>query len=192
LARLNERHGATALFHTHSGDDLLGGAVWDLWLLLREFDPNRVAINFDTGHGSMSAGSGWTEAVRFARSHIRSLSLKDFRWQLQEVGGRQRWTAEICPPGQGMAPIREIFSYFQSTAFHGPAEVQFEYPIVVPGRSSPVSLMAFDVGKWQLEMPKSDFVALLNRDAAFYAALLHDTGLVPEAGNSPSNVRLTP
>jgi len=177
LVRLNERYGATALIHTHGG--MLAGAVWDTWLLVRDFDPNRIGINFDTGYGTMWAGRGWTEAVRFARPYIRSLSLKDFRWRLQEQPGRRQWLGEICPPGQGMVDFQEMFSYFQSTGFHGPAEVQFEYPIEVPGRAAPLDLMVGDVGTLQLAMPKADFIALLKRDADFYAARLRDTGLAP-------------
>jgi hypothetical protein len=77
--------------------------------------------------------------------------------------------------------FQEMLSYFQSTGFRGPVEVQFEYLVDVPGRSTPVSLMAVgaDVGKWKLEMPKADFVALLKRDADFYIARLQEVGLTP-------------
>jgi sugar phosphate isomerase/epimerase len=188
LARLNERYGATALFHTHSGE--IGGALWDLLLLLRDTDPDRVAINFDTGYGMVSTGSTWREAVRFARSRIRSLSLKDFRWRQVEQAGRRRWIAEICQPGQGMSDMREMLSYFQSTGFHGPAEVQFEYPFGMPGGAAPINLMAGDgsgdVGRWKLQMPKSDFVALMKRDVDYLAGLLRETGLTPASGITPS------
>jgi sugar phosphate isomerase/epimerase len=180
LARLNERYGATALIHTHGS--LVAGAVWDTWLLLRDLDPNRVAINFDTGYGMVQTGRGWMEAVRFARSHIRMLSLKDFRWRQQVKEGKSRWEPEICQPGQGMVDHNEMLAYFQSTGFHGPVEVQFEYPAVVPGRSAPISLMAYDVGDWKLEIPKSEFIALLQRDMDFYAARLRETGLAPASG----------
>lgn len=182
LARLNERYGATALFHTHGGH--VAGAAWDTWLLLRDFDPDRVAINFDTGLGMMQVGIGWKEFVQFARRHIGSLSLKDYHWQQQAQAGGGRWDAEICQPGRGVVDFRELFGYFQSTGFHGPAEVQFEYQIKVPGRSTPIGLVANSVGQ-KLEMPKADYVALLKRDADFYAARLRETGLAPMSGIAP-------
>jgi sugar phosphate isomerase/epimerase len=184
LVRLNERYGATALFHTHSGDDTVGGAVWDLWLLLRDFDPDRVAINFDAGHGTMAAGSGWTQAVRFVHGHIRSLSLKDFRWRPQGEGESRRWVAEICPAGAGMVNFQDVFGYFRSIGYRGAAEVQFEYPVAVPGRPQPISLMTGEVGKWKLEMPKADFMALLKRDGDYFAAQLQKAGLNPAADGS--------
>jgi sugar phosphate isomerase/epimerase len=178
LVQLNERYGATALFHTHAW--LNGGAVWDSWLLLRDFDPERIAINFDTGYGLASTGTSWREAIRFARRHIRFLSFKDFRWKQQTQNGRSQWAPEICRPGEGMVDFQEVLSYFQSTGFSGPVEIQFEYPIKVPGQSAAISLMAYDVGKWQLQIPKADFIALLKRDADFYAARLRETGLTPQ------------
>jgi sugar phosphate isomerase/epimerase len=180
LIRLNERYGATAVFHTH--DWVKGGAVWDSWLLLRDFDPERFAINFDTGYGVASTGTGWRAAIRFARRHIRFLSFKDFRWKQQTLNGHTEAVPEVCRPGEGVVPFNEMLSYFQSTGFNGPVEVQFEYPVTVPGQAAPISLMAYNVGKWQLQMPKADYIALLKRDADFYAAQLRETGLTPERG----------
>jgi sugar phosphate isomerase/epimerase len=180
LVKLNERYGATGVFHTHEW--LKGGAVWETWLALRDFDPERFAINFDTGYGVASTGTSWQAAIRFARKHIRFLSFKDFRWIKQTQNGRSEAVPEVCRPGEGTVNFREMFGYFQSTGFNGPVEVQYEYPIVVPGLSAPVSLMAFNVGKRKLEMPKADFIAVLKRDVDFYAALLRETGLSPERG----------
>lgn len=179
LVRLNERYGATALIHTHGG--LVAGAVWDTWLLLRDFDPERIGINFDTAYGTATTGNGWMEAVRFARSHIRFLSLKDFRWREQTQGG-PRWVPELCPAGEGVVDFREMFAWFHSVDFRGPAELQFEYPIPVPGSSRPMNLMAHNFGQWQLEIPKADFIALLKRDVDFYSARLQEAGQVPASG----------
>ncbi len=180
LVRLNERYGATGLYHTHEW--LKGGAVWETWLALRDFDPERFAINFDTGYGVASTGTSWQAAIRFARRHIRFLSFKDFRWKQQTQNGRAEAVPEVCRPGEGIVQFHEMLSYFQSTGFNGPVEVQFEYPVAVPGQSAPISLMAYNVGKWKLQMPKADYVALLKRDVDFYAGLLRETGLAPERG----------
>ena len=186
LVRLNERHGSMALFHTHAGIGKVGGAVWDLWLLLRDFDPKRVAINYDTGLGPMGSGLGWNTALRFVHRHIGSLSLKDYRWQPPaQSGGISE--PQICQPGEGVINFKELLGYFQSTGYDGPAEVQFEYPIGVPGRAGTINLMNnLAVGKWKLEMQKSDLVALLKRDADFYAARFLEVGLRPASGLPPA------
>ena len=36
-------------------------------------------------------------------------------------------------------------------------------------------MLGTDFGKWKLEMPKSQFVSLLQRDVKFYNALLAET-----------------
>jgi sugar phosphate isomerase/epimerase len=144
LVKLNERHGATAVIHTHIG--LVAGGVWDTWLLLREFDPERIGINFDSGYGTAGVGAGWMQAVQFARRHIRMLSLKDFRWR--------QTTPEICVPGQGVVDYAAVLGYFQSTDFRGPVEIQYEYPVAVAGRSKPFNLKDVVVGQGPLELPQ--------------------------------------
>jgi sugar phosphate isomerase/epimerase len=172
LVRLNERYGAGAVIHTHIG--LMAGGVWDTWLLVRDFDPERLGINFDTSYGTAGTGAGWLEALHFVRRHIRFLSLKDFRWQ--------KLKPEVCVPGQGVVDFQAALGYFQESGFHGPAEVQFEYPVPVAGSAMPMSMMAFNVGQWKLEIPKADFIALLRRDVDFYAGWLRRTGLSPASG----------
>ena len=36
LAKLNEKYGTTAMYHTHSGTGNIGGGVWDLWMVLKD------------------------------------------------------------------------------------------------------------------------------------------------------------
>jgi sugar phosphate isomerase/epimerase len=171
LVRLNDRYGSGAVIHTHVG--LKAGGVWDTWLLVREFDPERLGINFDTAYGTAGTGAGWMQAVHFARRHVRFLSLKDFRWQ--------QLKPEICVPGQGVVDFAAALGYFRDTDFHGPAEVQFEYLVPVAG-GKPMNLTNQNVDQWKLEIPKADFIALMKRDVDFYTAWLGKTGLSPASG----------
>jgi sugar phosphate isomerase/epimerase len=172
LVRLNERFNACAVIHTHVG--LKAGGVWDTWMLVRDYNPEHLGINFDTAYGTAAAGAGWLQALHFARRHIRFLSLKDFRWQ--------KMKPEICIPGEGVVDFPAVLGYFQESGFNGPAEVQFEYAVPVVGNAKPMSMMAFNVGQWKLEIPKQDFIALLKRDVDFYGEWLRKTGLSPALG----------
>src|SRR3984885_5076961 len=49
LAALNARYKCCAMYHTHSGVDLVGASFWDLHILLNEVDPNAAGGNFDIG-----------------------------------------------------------------------------------------------------------------------------------------------
>ena len=39
LAGLNEKYGTVVAYHTHSGAGNIGGNIWDLWEVIRGFDP---------------------------------------------------------------------------------------------------------------------------------------------------------
>jgi hypothetical protein len=41
-----------------------------------------------------------------------------------------------------------------------------------------VNLLGTNYGTWKLEMPKSQYVALLRRDVQFYSKALADAGLL--------------
>src|SRR5277367_2293420 len=60
LAELNKRYDATAMYHTHSGAGVVGASIWDLHIVLKDFDPDAVAVNYDIGHATIEGGfRGW-------------------------------------------------------------------------------------------------------------------------------------
>ena len=58
LVALNQKYGTTAMYHTHSGAGNIGGGVWDLWLVLKQFDRELVGLNYDLGHATIRAAAG--------------------------------------------------------------------------------------------------------------------------------------
>ena len=179
LAALNQKYGTTAMYHTHSGAGNIGGGAWDLWLVLKHFDRQLVGLNYDLGHAMIRGGTGWVESSRFAQPYIHGLSVKDFRWT-KGGGGRRAgaWSAEMVPGGEGMVDFTAMFAYFKSVGFAGPVELYQEYSVTVPGVDRPVNMLGTDFGKWKLEMPKSEYLALLKRDVAFYSSALTTAGLI--------------
>jgi len=180
LAALNEKYGTTAMYHTHSASGNIGGGVWDLWMVLKDFDPQFVGLNYDLGHATIRGGTGWVETSHFAHRHVRGLSLKDFRW-VKGGGGRRGtggWTAEMVPGGEGMVDFAGMLGYFKSAGFVGPVELYQEYSVPVPGRPEPVNMLGTDYGTWKLEMPKVDWISLLKRDVTFYSNALREAALI--------------
>jgi sugar phosphate isomerase/epimerase len=179
LARLNEKYGTTAMYHTHSATGNVGGGVWDLWMILKQFDPQLVGLNYDLGHATIRGGSGWLETSHFAHKYVRGLSVKDFRW-VKRTGARSTgaWSPEMVPGGEGMVDFKSMLSYFKSTGFAGPVELYQEYSVTVPGVAEPVNMLGTDFGKWKLEMPKSQYLSLLKRDVNFYTSVMTEAGLV--------------
>ena len=179
LLRLNEKYGTTAMYHTHSATGNVGGGAWDLWLALKDFDPQRVGLNYDLGHATIRGGSGWMETSRISHKFVHGLSVKDFRWVKRPgARGTGAWSPEMVPPGEGMVDFKGMLSYFKSVGFAGPVELYQEYSVNVPGVAEPVDMLGTDYGKWKLEMPKAQYISLLKRDVAFYSNALAEAGLL--------------
>jgi len=179
LADLNAKYGTTAMYHTHSASGNVGGGVWDLWMVLRNFDRELVGLNYDLGHATIRGGSGWVETSHFAHKYVHGLSVKDFRW-VKGTGNRSvgAWRAEMVPGGEGMVDFAGMLAYFKSVGFAGPVELYQEYSVTQPGAAAPINMLGTDFGKWKLEMSRAQYVVLLKRDVDFYTKALADAGLV--------------
>jgi len=95
LAALNERYKTCAMYHTHSGVGLVGASIWDLHLLLRDFDPAVVGVNYDVGHATIEGGiGGWIDSYRIVGPHVRGIAVKDFLWGRDAKG---LWRPEWMP-----------------------------------------------------------------------------------------------
>jgi sugar phosphate isomerase/epimerase len=178
LAKLNERTDTVAMFHTHSSG-AIGGAGWDLWMLMRDLDPRYIGLNYDLGHVTVKGGSGVQEGIRAAHRHIQALSVKDFHWVRRPDAqpGTWPWRNVFVRPGDGMVNFLDAFKYMKSVGFTGPFEQYYEYEVPVPGRAEPMNMLGTDYRKWKLEIPVQQFAAYLKRDVDFYTDVMRQAGL---------------
>jgi sugar phosphate isomerase/epimerase len=127
LAALNARYQACAMYHTHSGTGVVGAPIWDLYVLLKDFDPNAVAVNYDVGHATIEGGlGGWIDSFRITQPHLRGIAVKDFIWAKDARGS---WQAQWKPLGEGMVHFPEFFTMVADSGFSGPLQLHFEYPL---------------------------------------------------------------
>ena len=127
LASLNARYHATAMYHTHSGIRLVGASIWDLYLILQDFDPDSVAVNFDIGHATVEGGfGGWINSFDVIRPWLRGVAVKDFLWEKDAKSG---WTPAWKPLGAGMVRFPDFFEMLGGAGFNGPLQLHFEYPL---------------------------------------------------------------
>jgi sugar phosphate isomerase/epimerase len=127
LSQLNRRYGTTAIYHTHSGVGMVGASIWDLHIILKDFDPHYVAINYDIAHATIEGGlGGWINSFDIAKPHIRGIAVKDFIWS--KVAGSQ-WKAEFVPLGTGMVHLPKFIRMVKQSGFSGPLQLHFEYPL---------------------------------------------------------------
>ncbi len=151
LAELNAKYNVGAMFHTHSGVALVGARIWDLYLLLKDFDPKLVGVNYDIGHATIEGGfGGWIDSFRVTGPYLRGVAAKDFLWEKDPKGN---WKAEWKPLGQGMVKLQQFFDMLAKSGFEGPLQLHFEY-----------SLGGADSGNTKLSIPREEVFDAMKRD----------------------------
>ena len=179
IAKMNERHDALAMFHTHSGG-AIGGAGWDMWMLVKDYDPRYIGINYDIGHTTVKGGKSVPEQMRAMHKHIHAMSVKDFHWikRPNAAPNTWAWTNEFVPPGEGMVNFWDAFTYLKSINWTGPLEQYFEYTVPIPGTDRKMNMLGTNYKQWQLEIPENQFSAYLKRDVDFYKDVMRKCGYV--------------
>lgn len=163
LADLNARYKVGAMYHTHSGFDLVGAPIWDLHELLAGLDPAAVGVNYDIGHATVEGGfGGWIDSFRVTGPYLRGIAVKDFLW---EKDAQSRWRPAWKPLGQGMVNFPEFFDMVAATRFSGPLQLHFEYP-----------LQGAEEGLKKVNNPKEVFSAM-RRDLKQLRTYLSQAGL---------------
>jgi len=150
LAALNEKYKVCAMYHNHSGP-LVGAPVWDLWVLIKDFDPRWASSNFDIAHAVVEGGlGGWIDSTRLMAPFIRGVAIKDFYWGKNAKG---KWEPVWCPLGEGMVNFPEFFAMLKEAKFSGPVQLHTEYP-----------LGGVEDGAKTLTMDKSLILATIRKD----------------------------
>ncbi len=164
LAALNARYQAGAMYHTHSGVGLVGASIWDLYLVLKDFDPKAVGVNYDIGHATVEGGlGGWINSFRITGPHLRGVAVKDFLWQKDKKGN---WKDQFLPLGTGMCHLPQFFGMLAAARFAGPVQLHFEYP-----------LGGAESGKREISISKEEVFAAMKRDLLQLRGYLKDAAL---------------
>ncbi len=164
LAALNARYGVCSMYHTHSGVGVVGASIWDLWYLMRDLDPKAVGVNFDVAHAVIEGGiGGWIDSFKITGNHLRGIALKDFAWEKDAKGA---YRAQWKPIGEGMVKLPEFFGMVARTAFDGPLQLHYEYPL--GGANS---------GSRNITIPKEDVYAAMKKDLDRVRGMLATSGL---------------
>ena len=161
LAVLNRKYGIHGAYQNHSGTNV-GAAVWDLWELLRDVDPQWLGCQYDIKHATAEGGMSWVNGLGVMQSHIRCFDLKDFYWQKQ--GGQ--WRHKLVPLGEGMVDFKTYFGLLKQHRLAGPMSIHYEYP-----------LGGAETGNQQLNIPPDAVLMAIERDLRTVRTLLTNAGL---------------
>jgi sugar phosphate isomerase/epimerase len=165
LAAMNKHYGVCAMYHTHSGIGQVGASMWDLYLLLKDFDTDSVAVNYDIGHAVVEGGlGGWIHSARLLLPYMRGTAVKDFKW-VQD--GKGAWEVGWCGLGQGMVDVKRYLSMLKAGGFSGPLQLHMEYD----------ELGGADAGRRQITIPKQKLLAIMRRDMDVLKPMLREAGL---------------
>ncbi|HWD00718.1 MAG TPA: TIM barrel protein [Candidatus Sulfopaludibacter sp.] len=164
LAKLNAGYKVGAMWHTHSGVGYVGASFWDIWMLLKDQDPQAVGVNYDVGHATIEGGmGGWINDFHIMGPYLRGIAVKDFYWAKDAKGV---WKAQWAPLGDGMVHLPQFFGMVKQAGFHGPVQLHFEYP-----------LGGADAGKTTLTIPREEVLSAMKRDLGKLRGYMGQAGL---------------
>lgn len=118
IAALNRELGLTAIYQNHAGDKMVGAALWDIYDLIKDFDPKDIALAYDIRHATVEGGLSWPIQFNLVKSHIGAVFVKDFVWEKAKV--------KNVPLGQGSVD-KKFFALLRESKFNGPISLHVEY-----------------------------------------------------------------
>ena len=130
FAAANKEIGIQAVYQTHAGRQMAGGAAWDLDLILGDIDPKYFGVAFDVQHVMVEQTSSWPNAVEILAPRTVALCVKSFKFD----GEKQ---VEV-PLGQGRVKKAIVD---QVIAAHGgplPICIHIEHFLGTAGKLAPV------------------------------------------------------
>jgi sugar phosphate isomerase/epimerase len=122
LVALNKELNMQAGHQNHSGAEYVGGPVWDIYLLIKDFDPRYLAVHFDIGHATLEGGMCWPTNARLMQPFFGAVYVKDFVWEKGPSGWRSRWVLL----GQGMVK-KSFFDDLKKSDYRGVISQHHEY-----------------------------------------------------------------
>lgn len=122
LAALNQSLGIHGAIQNHAGTRI-GGALWDLYELLRDIDPRGLGVQYDIRHAVVEGAQSWPTTLKLLAPWIKCTDLKDFKWE--QAPGKA--VIENVPIGEGIVPFDAYFKLVRELKLSGPMSVHLEY-----------------------------------------------------------------
>ena len=148
LGELNKTLNLTGCYQNHAGL-LVGASVWEIWEMLKTADPAHMGVQYDIRHATVEGGLSWPTGLRLLQSHIKSIALKDFRWEKKNG----TWAVQNVPIGEGMVDFKTYFGLLKGADLRVPVSLHVEYP-----------MGGAEHGATRLSIPQNDVFAAMKRD----------------------------
>lgn len=148
LATLNKQFEIKGAYQNHAGEGV-GGAVWDMGLMLEGIDPGYMGIRYDIRHATIAGGLSWPVGLQFLADKINSFDLKDCIWEKTDG----KWQPATVPLGTGMVDFDRYFKIIKQQNIAGDFTLHFEY-----------ELGGADTGAFKLTVPPEVVLSAMKRD----------------------------
>ena len=162
LAAMNKHYNIHGDYQNHAGSRYVGAPVWDLWELIKDLDPRYMGCQFDIRHATVEGGQAWPLHLRVMSKYIKTLTIKDFRWENRN----NRWRTMNCPLGEGEVDIKAYLQLLKKLSIAGPISLHYEYDLGGANR-----------GATKLTMKKEKVLTSIRKDLEFLKARLHENDL---------------
>jgi sugar phosphate isomerase/epimerase len=159
---LNQKYKIHGAYQNHSGLSF-GSPVWDLWMVIKDLDPEWVGSQFDVMHAQVEGGNTWQLGLKLLKSHIRTIDIKDFVWSKTDAG----WKTQVVPLGEGMIDYKKYLQLLKEYQLEGPFSMHFEYP-----------LGGVENGAKQITIPKQEVMNAMKRDLVAFKKMLSEAGII--------------
>ena len=117
---------------------MVGAPIWDIYGLIKDFDPREIALAYDVRHAAVEGGLSWPIQFNLVRSHLGAVFVKDFVWDNGKV--------KNVPLGEGMVD-KKVFAMLKEMKFPGPFSVHVEYLGANESKKTIVEAIASDLGR---------------------------------------------
>jgi sugar phosphate isomerase/epimerase len=136
LTALNRELGVCAVFENHSAlgtkvggksnrGGYVGGDLTELLNIVKDFDPDQLAVAFDIGHAIIEHGDEWRRHFDALKDHVRIVYVKD--------AGR---TSRFVPFGEGEIGKTDFFRLLIAMNYAAPLCIHIEYPWAPEGQKT--------------------------------------------------------
>ncbi len=124
LEQMNEYYKIRGDYQNHAGTSV-GAAVWDIWLLIKDLNPQWIGCQYDIRHAMVEGLNSWEVGLKLLQSHIQSIDLKDYIYVQKESG----WAVKHTAIGEGTVDFKKFFQLLQTLHIDKPYSLHAEYDL---------------------------------------------------------------
>ena len=124
LAKLNERYGLQGGYQNHAGSNV-GSPVWDLYLLLKDLNPQYIGCQYDVRHASVEGFNSWTLGFKAIAQYVKHECIKDYIY----INNNGKWGIKSVPLGTGAIDFKKYFALRKEYGINGPLTYHFEFDL---------------------------------------------------------------